>query len=158
MTTLANIIFPMWFIVGIPSVLWVIMLLGNFVIDSLVVLGWAKIKKIQSPKQLWKKSILQVWLFGFLCDFLASAVLILFYLLFIDQLENVNMNFRFGLEWGVGAVIYGFIGALIGMALIFWFDRKWAFKKTELNAEEKKSLAFWLAILTAPYLMMIPLY
>lgn len=156
MTTLANIIFPMWFIVSIPSWLWVIMLLGNFVIDSLVVLGWSKIKKIQSPKQLWKKSILRVWLFGFLCDFLASIILILFYFLFTPLVERGN--FRLGLEWGMGAVIYGFIGALIGMALIFWFDWKWAFKKTELRAGEKKSLAFWLAILTAPYLMMIPLY
>ena len=55
-------------------------------------------------------------------------------------------------------MLYGFFGALIGLALIYRMDKRWAFRKTNLSAAQKKNLAFWLAILTAPYLMMINWY
>ncbi len=149
----------MWMIPALPSLLWVIMLVGNFIIDSLVILGWSRIKKVSRPSEVWKKSIIRVWLFGFLCDILASAILLLIYYIVAGGiLSAISAQELFRVEWGIGAVLYGFFGALIGLALIYRMDKRWAFRKTNLSAAQKKNLAFWLAILTAPYLMMINWY
>ena len=115
-------------------------------------------KGVQTIRSL-EKSIIRVWLFGFLCDILASAILLLIYYIVAGGiLSAISAQELFRVEWGIGAVLYGFFGALIGLALIYRMDKRWAFRKTNLSAAQKKNLAFWLAILTAPYLMMINWY
>ena len=92
----------MWMIPALPSLLWVIMLVGNFIIDSLVILGWSRIKKVSRPSEVWKKSIIRVWLFGFLCDILASAILLLIYYIVAGGiLSAISAQELFRVEWGI---------------------------------------------------------
>ena len=79
MLTLINIFFPTWMLGAIPSYLWLIMLPVNFLIDSLVLLIWAKVKNVQKIGDFWKHSIVPVWCFGFVSDLLAAFVLCLLY-------------------------------------------------------------------------------
>lgn len=160
MLTLANIFFPTWMLGAIPSYLWLIMLPVNFLIDSLVLLIWAKVKKIQKIGDFWKSSIVRVWCFGFVSDLLAAFILCLFYFggyALLDWLSLTFIDDLFGQAMiGWGSFLYGLFGALIGGCLIYSLDRRWGFRKTTLSLLQQKSVALWLAILTAPWLLAIP--
>lgn len=152
MVTLINFFFPTWFLPIIPSWLWLIMPAVNFLIDSLVLLGWAKTAHLRNPGLFWKRSILRVWIFGFLCDLLASLILVLLYFGMLSINETSQAVVSLG-----GSSVYGLLGAVLGALLIFLLDSRWAFNKTSLQPANKRSAAFWLAVITAPWLMAIPM-
>lgn len=150
MLTTANLFFPAWFLPAIPTLLWLIMLPVNFLIDSAVLFGWLFCRKTDHPKEVWKKSILRIWLCGFAADFLASVILVIFQFVLDRFFPAVNVSI------GMGSVIYGLIGALLGGFFVFAFDYGFALNKSGLSRKEKRSCAFWLALLTAPWLMALP--
>ncbi|WP_294186413.1 hypothetical protein [uncultured Clostridium sp.] len=55
-----NLIFPIWLIWLFPLT-WIIILPGNFIIDSLVLLITLKVLNINEKKNVYKKAILKVW-------------------------------------------------------------------------------------------------
>ncbi len=157
----ANVIFPTWFISALPSFLWLIIIPANFLVDSLVLYFWMKARKIENKTQIWKKSILRIWIFGFLSDFLASAILMLFYFGWFAFWENL-LSMDWIASWisivayGWGSSIYGLIGTLIGMVMIYLFNRQWSFKKTTLTSAQIQNASFWLALITAPWMLIVP--
>lgn len=150
--SLANIFFPTWFLPVIPSMLWLIMLPANFLIDTLVLYFWCRFRKIPNFKSLWKKSILKIWLFGFLSDLLASVSLILL----SGLLDVLPVSSGLNIYIGIGSMLFGLTGALIGLLLIYSFNKKFSFKKCGLSERQTVSAALWLAVITAPWLMMLP--
>ena len=84
---LYNVIFPLWFVLFLPPVI-LITLVGNFVIDSLVVIACFFIFKLadiqKSLIEFYKGSILKVWIFGFIADIIGASIL--FILGMIDPL------------------------------------------------------------------------
>ncbi|GIW57204.1 MAG: hypothetical protein KatS3mg083_149 [Candidatus Dojkabacteria bacterium] len=75
---LYNIILPLWMLMFLPPLI-IISLVGNFVIDSLVVIGCFYAFKVAETglnlKEFYKKHILKVWGFGFLSDFIGAFVI-----------------------------------------------------------------------------------
>ncbi len=75
---LYNIIFPVWFLQFFPPVIF-ITLAGNFIIDSLVLLVCFYVFKLADSqnnlKTFYNKSILKVWMFGFLADTIGAGIL-----------------------------------------------------------------------------------
>lgn len=84
-----NVIFPIWFLLFFPPVI-LITLFGNYVIDSIVLIVCFYLFKISNSqinlKTFYKKSILKVWLYGFLADILGA--LILFLCVMFEGLQN----------------------------------------------------------------------
>ena len=80
---LYNILFPAWMFYLFPTGLWFLLLPANFAIDSLVLFLAMKRLGVEEPRDVWKRSILRVWGFGFLADFL-GAILTLALFLLID--------------------------------------------------------------------------
>ena len=68
---LYNVLFPVWMLVTMP-VIWYIVIPGNFIIDSLVLILALKALKVENRKSFYKKHIFLVFGFGFLSDILAS--------------------------------------------------------------------------------------
>ena len=67
-----NVLFPTWFLLYLlPSHLILLMLAGNFIIDSLVLLLAARWQKLDHKRVIWKKTILRIWLLGFALTFWA---------------------------------------------------------------------------------------
>ncbi len=161
MITVANVIFPTWMLGLIPSVIWLIMIPANFIVDSLVIIGWAKVKKVSDWKHVWAKSIWKIWIFGFLADFAAAGLLFAFFCLWMGISSATNQEWMMDasnvIMYGWGSFFYGLLGALIGGCLIYLLDRRWAFTKTTLSPEQKKNAAFWMAVITAPWLLSIPI-
>lgn len=138
---LYNILFPIWFIVLIP-VSWLVILPGNFIIDSLVLLITMRAIGIVGKKEMYKKSILKVWGFGFLADIIGAAFL--FLTMWVFELAVSGEDY-----------LYLAIAVLISAIFIFIFNYKISFKGYDRNTRFKMALS--LAILTAPYTFLIPL-
>ena len=137
---LYNVLFPLWMLLLFPM-LWVIVLPGNFIIDSLVLLVGMFRLKIQNKKEFYKRNILKIFGFGILSDAIGSA-----YLLFMMMgLQIGNM----GDEW------YMTVPALIIAAIcIFLLNYFVTFRDNEKGVRMKLALLF--AIVTAPYTFLVP--
>lgn len=137
---LYNVLFPVWFLILLPQ-LWLIILPGNFIIDSLVLVVSMYALKVAEKKQWYKQHILKVFLFGMLSDIIGTAYLFL-------------MAFVF--ELGImGDELYLTGPALLfSAAMIFVFNYFITFKKDDQALRLRFSLIF--AIATAPYTFLIP--
>lgn len=137
--TLYNVIFPFWMLLLIPQV-WLIVLPGNFLIDSLVLIISMFALKMDNKKQFYIKNIFKIFGFGLLADIIGSA-----FMLAMVSLELSSM----GDEW------YLTVPAIIISAVaIFALNYYVSFRKCEKQIKLKLSLIF--AIVTAPYTFLIP--
>ena len=137
---LYNVLFPMWALLSLPM-LWYLVIPGNFIVDSLVLVIAMAVLKMENRWAFYIKHILAVFGFGFLSDILAALPM-----------------------WG--AVMLDMAGdycdtplmtvpcvALAG-GLIYVFNYYITFRKCEPRLRKKLSLTF--AIATAPYTYLIP--
>lgn len=149
---LINILFPMWLFWLLPTIAWLIILPANFAVDSLV-LGLAmKWQHMENKMIVWKQSILKIWLVGFISDLL-GAVLILAFMMLIDSV---------GLPWDTfhfpGTTLISIPGVVLAGVLIYYLNKHCSFTKCGLDAVQIHKLSLALAVFTAPYAMLIPLY
>ena len=135
-----NVLFPVWMLLLFPMA-WLIVIPGNFVIDSLVLIISMVVLKVTDKKQWYKRYILKVFGFGMLADVIGSAYMLLMLMVF---------------EVGrMGDEPYLTIPALvISSVMIYVFNYFVTFKKIEKSLRFKLSLIF--AIVTAPYTFLIP--
>ena len=145
---LYNVIMPIWLMFLYPTFLWFIILPLNFVIDSAVVLIVQRVRKIEQTRRVWQSSILKVWIFGFLSDFIGAGVVLLMELLFSDWI----VTYRFP-----GVTLISIPGVIVAGVLIYLFNRYVSFRRCELDPKDVKALALTLALATAPYTMLIPI-
>ncbi len=137
---LYNVLFPFWMLLLFPQV-WMIVLPGNFLIDSLVLFLSMLALKIEDKKQFYKAHILMIYLLGLLADAIGSAYM--FALMYFFEIG------RMGDEW------YLTVPALLISAVLIWvFNYTVTFRKTERALRAKMALIF--AVITAPYTFLIP--
>ncbi len=160
---LYNVIFPIWLMVLFPPIL-IPVLIGNFIVDSLVVLITMKILKVENIFKNYRSSILGVWGYGFLSDIIGG--LGLFATMFISLPKESKFskffdNFQLGIYGSPFSNIFSFIYIVICMIIastfIYIFNKKITLRKTTLNEREKKIVAIALAIITSPYLFLLPM-
>ena len=137
--TLYNVLFPFWMLLLVPS-LWLIILPGNFVIDSLVLLAAMAIYKVVDRKRWYKHYIVPIFCFGILSDLIGSGYMLLMVVL------NVS---RMGDEWYLTVP-----AILIAAAAIFLLNYFVTFRREDKAIRLKMALTF--AIVTAPYTFLIP--
>lgn len=147
---LYNVMFPIWFFFFFPAV-WLLILPVNFAVDSLVL--WLSARKQQLPerKALWKEHILPVWGIGFLCDLIGAGLTFGLYLP-LAEISSLNLHLF------PGATLLSIPGTVLAGVLIYFLNRKLTFRKSTLDAGAIHALCLHLAIFTAPYTMLIPLY
>lgn len=139
-TKLYNVLFPFWMLLLFPQ-LWLIVLPGNFIIDSLVLLTSLYILKIADKKQWYKQHIVKIFAFGMLSDIVGAA-----YMLFLMIVFEVGR---------MGDELYLTLPALvISGVLIFVFNYCITFKEAEKGVRLKLAITF--AIVTAPYTFLVP--
>ena len=147
---LYNVMFPVYMLFLLFPGVWLLSLPVNFAVDSLVLLLAVRHGRCGQGKQIWKKSILRVWLLGFGADFAGAALITaLFYV------AEGQINLSLYTHW-YAEVLMALPGVALAGWLIYVMDRRWAFKKAELAPEHVRKLALALAVFTAPYPMLIP--
>lgn len=136
---LYNVLFPLWMLLMFPQ-MWLIVLPGNFLIDSLVLLICMMLFKIVEKKDFYKKSILKIFGIGLLSDAVGAICL------FITVITEV-WNFENELYFAIGGII-------ISAVLIFVLNYYITFKECDKKTRMKLSLVF--SIVTAPYTFLVP--
>ncbi len=134
-----NLLLPIWLLMAMP-IAWLIVVPGNFIIDSAVLLMALAVLKLPERKICYKKYILKVYLFGFLADFAGAALM---FLLLWNGVGNL------GDEWYLTLP-----GLLFSAALIFVLNYFITFRDCEKGNRWK--LALILTVATAPYTFLIP--
>lgn len=158
---LYNVIFPIWFLLFFPPVI-LMTLVGNFIIDSLVILACFFIFKLAeiptNAKEFYRKSILKVWIFGFLSDLVGAAIL------FITGILGDYLGFSYELSSAInfdpfshfGAVIVIIIAMLVSAFLIFLLNYKITFKELIRDRSLRLKTSLTLAIVTMPWTFLLP--
>lgn len=153
---LYNVIFPIWFLIFFP-IYWLAVIPLNFVVDTVVLLIALKLLKIVKIKEIYKKTILKVWLIGFLADLIGSAILICTQLISPSILsQEIISALAYNPFTNVWALLITIIAILVSALLIYFINMKVSFKKVDIEEKRKKKLALILAIFTAPYLFLYP--
>ena len=152
---LYNVLFPIWFLFLFPQ-LWLIMLPVNFLVDSLVVFLSALRQKLEHPFTLWRKSILPVWIIGFVSDLIGAGLTVLLS-------YGFGMLSRLGIETPnlilfPGTTLISIPGLILAGILIYLLNLKFSFKESGLEPQQILKLCLHLALWTAPYTMLIPIY
>ena len=137
---LYNVLFPFWMLMLFPQV-WLIVLPGNFIIDSLVLIIAMKILQIKEKKEFYKKSILRIFSVGIVSDIIGS----IYMLVLMTAFEVGRMGDELSLT--VPALI-------ISAILIYFLNYFISFNDCERKLRIKFSLTF--AIITAPYTFLVP--
>ena len=136
---------------------WLFIIPANFVIDSIVVLLAAHYICRGKAKEIWKKSIIKVFIFGFLSDFVGAGFLT-GGLLLSNYCELTAFEEACNGPQSLGGFLVLLIAVAISAICIYLADHKIAFKKLGIEDAEKKKLALAMAIATAPYTFFLPLY
>lgn len=167
-TRIYNVLFPIWIIWLFPQVL-VFVIPGNLAIDCAVLfftlLALKHSQKGAVVKQLWWK----LWLLGFAADLIGAAWMLLgWYVPFLTG----QMDTPFGEFWEDAmlsvhmlnpwthplTLVWTLAGVAVSGVCIYFFDRR-AMKSCELlTGREKHLTALAMAVVTAPWLFLIPTY
>lgn len=150
--TTANLLFPMWGLFLYPSFYIIWLLLGNFIIDSAVLLITMAVSKYSDKWKLWRSNIFLVWIFGFLSDLIGALVNLAVCALLCSV---TSLDYDAFLRTPT-AQIFALPGIIIAGAAIYLFNYSVTFRKSSLDRGQIHRLAFWLAVITAPYTMLLP--
>lgn len=154
---LYNLIFPIWILIFFPPVIF-ITLGGNFIIDSIVLVICYYVFKLNNSginlKTFYKKSILFVWIYGFLADFIGAL------LLFTTQ----GIGFSYELSAAIlydpfsnpFAVMIIVISMMVSGFFVFLFNVKFSFKNQIIDKKLKFKVALTIAIITIPWTFLLP--
>lgn len=137
---LYNVLFPVWMLMLFPQ-MWLIVLPGNFLIDSLILIMSMYILKIVEKRGFYKQNILKIFLFGLLADAIGAV-----YMFIMAYCFEVGIM---GDEWYL--TVPGILISAFGIFLLNYFV---TFRKTEKTTRLRLSVIF--AVVTAPYTFLIP--
>lgn len=137
---LYNVLFPFWMLLIFPQ-MWLFVIPGNFIIDSVVLIVSMYALKFIQKKQYYKKTILKVFIIGMFSDIIGSAYM--FSLLFFFEVGRMGDELYITLP-----------ALLISAALIYVLNYFVSFKSLGKASRIKMSVIF--AVFTAPYTFLIP--
>lgn len=158
---LYNMIFPIWFLIFLPPVAF-IMLFGNFIIDSIVVIACYYFLKLNSLnlklKEFYKSSIFKVWGYGFLADIIGASIL--FIIGILGSTWKLPEKLIEGINFNPFSNIYSLIIIIISMLIsgffIFFFNYKFTFKSIIEDDKLRMKISIIIAIITIPYTFLLP--
>lgn len=150
---LRNVLFPVWMFYtplgfALSPLLVGIILGGNFVWDSLMLLLAFACLRLPDKKRLYRRSILRVWLCGFAADLLAACPLLVWSI-------YGRSPYHF-MAWDLWDLPYLLPFVALGGALVYGFNRFFALRKLDADRQTVHRIALLLAVLTAPYTFLIP--
>ena len=175
--TLYNILFPVWLLVWIPSPLWLLLVPLNFVIDYVVLYkslpddveleksapGGGQGDK-SFPGSVPRKAFCNTYAWkicaaGFAADFTGSLFLFAAFMVTssrkLDSLRAVSHGLGINPFENAAAFLIVVAAILLSAYCIYRFDLH-VLKRAGLSEEQGRKSALWLAVLTAPYLFLLP--
>lgn len=167
---LYNMIFPPFLIIGLTIPYLITSIVGNFIIDSAVLLLISLIVYKRLDRGFYIKKVFLVYIFGFAADFLGliylfAASCICQDLCFSGRIQqgtfarNVLEGVYSVMDYTGEATVYTYLALISGIvltsAVIFILNYFVVFKKKEMTGKQRLAAALMIAILTAPYTLLL---
>lgn len=166
---LYNLIFPSYLIMFLAPGAAIYTLLGNFIVDSIVLYFISKAIYKSFIGKFYLKTIWKVWLLGFLSDIIGVIYLLfsadIFFPTYHLHLNDTSFTGEFAR--GVSGAVSGsafvnfwsflirFSAVILAGFFIFVFNYYVSFSKAEMTKSQKLKSALAYAIITAPYTILI---
>lgn len=156
-TRLYNVIFPIWLVMFMPPVL-LIMLAGNWIIDSIVLLILYKALKLgqegRSLKEFYLHSVWRTWLGGFMAD-LGGAAVAFASCVIPGMPQKVPQSLMMNPFGHVLSALIMLLAIALAGGLIYLLNFNWTFKGIQ-NIKTRRKAAIITAICTAPWTFLLP--
>lgn len=153
---------PVWFFLAamdglLGGALLLVMLLGNLAVDWLVTALAMRWQKVPQVKKQSLAVLVPVWLSGFAADFLGSLLLFVVMVIENDWIQENISNYFYNniFEGSYALAVTLAVVAFVGL-LIYRFNMNWSLRLADLTEQQRKRTALTLAVLTAPYLFLLP--
>ncbi|WP_138159133.1 hypothetical protein [Peptoniphilus catoniae] len=158
---LYNMILPIWMLIIFPPA-WIVTIPMNFIIDSLVLIVAMKVLSLDNRKDIYKKTILPIVIFGYLSDLIGGGLLTALSIFndfyhFFKFSNELSFSIAYAPTESLASFLIVSFFVIVSGIFIYIFNYKLSFKKLSLSCEIKKKLALALAIFTAPYTFLISL-
>lgn len=153
---LYDLIFPIWLLIIFP-ITWIPVLAGNFLIDSIILLIYLHKRKIERKKEIWKKSIVKIFLFGLVGDIIGGLLMVGETFIFDSiGLHQISWCITYN-PWGnIFALLYTLLCMAVSSFIIYKLDKRFAFNKTSFDDNMKKKTALVFSVFTTPILFLLP--
>lgn len=153
-----NILLPIWLLVLVPTWLWLLLIPANYLIDRLV-LGWG-LPATVDHHSFCRQHTWKVCLLGFVADFIGAAALVLIAYAWLglspqDWLQEVGYHLAFNPFAHPLSLALCLFAVALAAVCIYGFDRH-LLRKAGLDLQQAHDCALRLAVVTAPYLFLLP--
>ena len=155
-----NILLPIWLIIFFPSWLWLLLIPANYLIDRIVLmwsLGDMPEKGLFCRNHNWK-----ICLAGFASDYAGAILLFALNQLMFGMNDDVNSfiskaadGLMFNPFSNVLSLVIVIAAIVLSAVCIYKLDKS-ILTKAGLDIDQAKKSAIKLAIITAPYVYLIP--
>ena len=155
-----NILMPIWLLIFFPSWLWLILIPANYLIDRIVLrwsLGDMPEKGLFCRNHNWK-----ICLAGFVSDFAGAFIMYLVSMILVGWggdgtsfFEKVGDAMMFNPFKNVLAILMVAVAIALSAWCIYKLDNS-ILVKAGLDMDQAKKSAIRLAVITAPYVYLIP--
>ena len=157
---LYNILLPIWLLWIFPQV-WLVILPGNLLIDCAVLLLALAALRIPAKRPVLRRVWWRLWLNGFLADGAGVAWMVLGMFSaasgegwWAENLTPITGSpFRSPL-----ALAWTLIGVAVAGVCIWFLDRRALRRCPELDGRQRHIATLALAVVTAPWLFLVPMY
>ena len=157
-TRLYSLIFPIWVMLLLPWS-WFVILPVNLLIDSLVLLLIFRFSGLNGARKLYLSSVMRTWIFGTLSS-LVGFLFMLSAFLINNASGGALSQVCEAITQNPFSNIFGFIWVLLAIAVSFicacFFGLKFIFCHKDFPESRRKITALSVAIVTAPYTLLIP--
>lgn len=159
-TRLYNILLPIWLLWIFPQV-WLVILPANLLLDCVVLLVALAALRCTAKRVVLCRVWWRVWLNGFLADAAGVAWMVLGMFAaarggdwWEENLTPITGDpFRTPL-----ALVWTLAGVTIAGVCIYFLDRRSLRRCPEVERRQRHGAALALAVLTAPWLFLVPMY
>lgn len=159
---LYNVILPIWILWIFPQ-LFVVVAPANLLVDCLVLTAALACLKHQNKGAVVKKLWWKLWLLGFAADFV-GVLLLLPGVVLPDLLAHASWTYDLSMAMIANpfkhplALLWTLGGIALAGVCIYFFDRRAMKKCGLLTSREKHVVALTMAVVTAPWLFLVPVY
>ena len=144
-------------LVWIPSPLWLLLIPLNFIIDYLVL--YKSLPADVQRKPFCNSHAWKICAAGFAADFIGSLFLFAAFMITSshkpDSLQVISHGLGLNPFENAAAFLIVVVAILLAAYCIYRFDR-YILKRAGLPEGQSKTSALWLAVVTAPYLFLLP--
>lgn len=139
---------PIW--LKLHMSLWfLVLLIFHLLYDGGILVMLLSVFEVKMKKDVKVRTVIMAWVFGVVIDF----VVIILLLILANGIEAYDLKYPMNSAVGVIVLLLMMIFSIV----MLYFVIKYLMKRVAIFGARSKKIAFWMAVLTAPYYILLPI-